>query len=288
MSSAHVALGLEQTHALKTWDSRPRNDPGERPTILDQTAEIDLLQQRALERISLTEVLNHLSVAVIIVDQNQRIVLSNTAAAELLALGNILSSVHGVLTAIDSRNQPKLRRAIRAPEQDAKSLRFETDDKRVTVATVLPLSNSPRAVSKELHAAIFVHSRPSFDEGLASALATTFGLTAAEGRVLSALLEGLSLSDIAMRYQISINTVRSQLQRLFEKTDTRRQSDLIRIASAAIPPIRNTGREDEALNGIRYSLLPISSSQGNTMMSNPAKKITPKIRPNNQNSPFPM
>jgi predicted ArsR family transcriptional regulator len=52
----------------------------------------------------------------------------------------------------------------------------------------------------------------------------------------------MSLSDIATRHQISINTVRTHLQHLFEKTNTKRQSELIRIASAAIPPIRNTGR----------------------------------------------
>ena len=58
--------------------------------------------------------------------------------------------------------------------------------------------------------------------------------------MLSALLEGLSLPDTAARYQISVNTVRWHLKRLFEKTNTNRQSDQIRVASAAIPPIRAT------------------------------------------------
>ena len=218
---------------------------------MDQTPAIDLLQQRALQRISLTEVLNHLAIAVIIVDPNQRIVLSNAAAVELLAEGKTLRSIRGVLAANNTGNQERLRHAIRARDPDTKSLRLEADIERITVATVLPLSSGLCAAYNEPHAAIFVHTRPSFDEGLASTLATTFGLTGAEGRVLSALLEGLSLSGIAKRYQISINTVRSQLQRLFEKTNTKRQSDLIRIASAAIPPLRSIGRTDEALHRAR-------------------------------------
>jgi DNA-binding CsgD family transcriptional regulator len=242
MNTAHASIRLGP--AVKPWRPRLRNSPGEPAIVLDQTpTTADLLKQTALERNWLTEVLNHLAIAVIIVDAKQRIVHANAAAAELLAEGKILSSVRGVLTANDARNQEGLRRAIRAPQPDARSLRLETDDKRVTVATVLPLSSGPHGACEQPHAAIFVHRRPSFDEGLASTLATTFGLTGAEGRVLSALLEGLSLSDIATRHQISINTVRSHLQRLFEKTNTKRQSDLIGIASAAIPPIRNTRRE---------------------------------------------
>jgi DNA-binding CsgD family transcriptional regulator len=41
-----------------------------------------------------------------------------------------------------------------------------------------------------------------------------------------------------VRHQITVNTVRWHLKQLFEKTNTRRQSDLIRIASAAIAPVR--------------------------------------------------
>jgi len=59
----------------------------------------------------------------------------------------------------------------------------------------------------------------------------------------SALLEGLSLSETATRFQISVNTVRWHLKRLFEKTSTKRQGDLIRLASSAIPQIR-VGRDD--------------------------------------------
>ena len=129
----------------------------------------------------------------------------------------------------------------RAPDLDAKSLALENDDGPLTVATVLPLTSGLRAgYGKQLSAsaAIFVHNQPSFDDGLVTTLAAAFGLTGAEARVLSALLEGLSLSETASRFQISVNTVRWHLKRLFEKTSTKRQSDLIRLASSAIPQIR--------------------------------------------------
>src|SRR3977135_3555452 len=60
----------------------------------------------------------------------------------------------------------------------------------------------------------------------------------------SALLEGLSLSETATRFQISVNTVRWPLKGLFGKTNTKRQGDLIRLASGAIPQIR-VARDDK-------------------------------------------
>jgi DNA-binding CsgD family transcriptional regulator len=146
-----------------------------------------------------------------------------------------------VLTASDPRKQESLRHVTNAPDLDAKSLMLESREGPLTIATVLPLTSGLRAThAKQLSAiaAIFVHNQLPFDNTLVTALAAAFGLTGAEARVLAALLEGLSVSDTAARHQISVNTVRWHLKRLFEKTGTNRQSELIRLASNAVPQIR--------------------------------------------------
>ncbi len=56
-----------------------------------------------------------------------------------------------------------------------------------------------------------------------------FDLTPAESIVLERLVYGLSLQEIATTLGTSRNTVRNQLQVIFEKTGTNRQSDLIRL-----------------------------------------------------------
>jgi DNA-binding CsgD family transcriptional regulator len=56
-----------------------------------------------------------------------------------------------------------------------------------------------------------------------------FALTAAELRLCLALADGLSLADYGQKYQVTDNTVRSQLKTIFSKTNTRRQSDLMRL-----------------------------------------------------------
>jgi DNA-binding CsgD family transcriptional regulator len=72
-------------------------------------------------------------------------------------------------------------------------------------------------------------------------LGAAFRFTKAESRVMTGLLEGLQISEIAQRFGVSINTVRTQIQRLFDKTGTKRQSDLVRIVSSSLPPIRTDG-----------------------------------------------
>jgi DNA-binding CsgD family transcriptional regulator/PAS domain-containing protein len=56
-----------------------------------------------------------------------------------------------------------------------------------------------------------------------------FGLTPAETRLALALLEGVPVREAAGRFGTSQNTTRSQLARIFDKTGTNRQSDLVRL-----------------------------------------------------------
>lgn len=53
-----------------------------------------------------------------------------------------------------------------------------------------------------------------------------FGLSKAEARVATLLSDGLAPRMIADRLNVSIHTVRSQLQAIFNKTDTSRQAEL--------------------------------------------------------------
>lgn len=63
----------------------------------------------------------------------------------------------------------------------------------------------------------------------ASLLQRLFGITPAECRLAEALLEGSGLVAAARRLSISENTAHSHLKRLFEKTDTHRQAELVRL-----------------------------------------------------------
>jgi DNA-binding CsgD family transcriptional regulator len=60
-------------------------------------------------------------------------------------------------------------------------------------------------------------------------LARLYGLTAAEARLAAAMSAGRSLKAYAGEAEISINTARWHLRRVFTKTGTRRQVELVRL-----------------------------------------------------------
>ncbi len=68
--------------------------------------------------------------------------------------------------------------------------------------------------------------------------AELYSLTEAENRLVFQLLEGRSLTDAAVRLGLSRNTVHSQLASIFQKTGTRRQSELLRLLLGGIAPVR--------------------------------------------------
>lgn len=61
--------------------------------------------------------------------------------------------------------------------------------------------------------------------------ADSFGLTAAERRLLGLLSRGMSLPGAATSLGVARTTARTHLQRIFDKTGSRRQADLMRLVT---------------------------------------------------------
>jgi DNA-binding CsgD family transcriptional regulator len=61
----------------------------------------------------------------------------------------------------------------------------------------------------------------------AARLRAEFGLTKAEARLALRLAEGSSLASAAQAFNVKLTTIRSQLQQVFAKTGTSRQTELV-------------------------------------------------------------
>jgi DNA-binding CsgD family transcriptional regulator/PAS domain-containing protein len=70
---------------------------------------------------------------------------------------------------------------------------------------------------------------PGNAAGLRTDLQNQWGFTAAEAQLAQSLMQGQSLAEAADQGGVTINTVRTQLRSLFDKTQTRRQAELIRL-----------------------------------------------------------
>src|SRR5262249_14670180 len=98
---------------------------------------------------------------------------------------------------------------------------------------VAPLRGEhPFALEPLPTAILFVTDPESFVAAPRSHLRELYGLTEAEARTAEALLEADRLADVAENLGVSLATVRTLLQRAFEKTDTHRQSELVRLLLA--------------------------------------------------------
>jgi DNA-binding CsgD family transcriptional regulator len=65
----------------------------------------------------------------------------------------------------------------------------------------------------------------------ASVVRDAFGLTGREAEVASLLAEGASLATISRRLRVEPATARTHLKRIFEKTRTGRQTELVALLS---------------------------------------------------------
>jgi len=108
------------------------------------------------------------------------------------------------------------------------------------VAHVLPLTSGSRrlaGVSYSAVAAVFVQKADLDLPSPVETIARIYKLTAAEMRVLMATVQIGRIREIAAVLGLSVPTVKTHLRRLFEKTGTKRQADLIKLVAGYMSPI---------------------------------------------------
>ena len=102
-------------------------------------------------------------------------------------------------------------------------------------AHLMPLARRSEAGAT---AAIFVHRAAPTSTIAPDLVGRTFGLTPAERRVLAHITEAGSVAETAERLRISQTTVKTHLSRIFDKTGTARQADLVKLLAGFSGPLR--------------------------------------------------
>lgn len=75
------------------------------------------------------------------------------------------------------------------------------------------------------------------DEERLEVAAGIFGLSPSQKQIAGLVVEGLSLPEISERMAITTNTVRTHLNRVYEKTGVRTQPALVRVLLSSAPPV---------------------------------------------------
>ncbi len=110
------------------------------------------------------------------------------------------------------------------------------------IANVLPLQwrDGRNPLASLPGAAAVIIQNPS--EGAAppmEAVALLYGLTTAERNVLEYIADSHSPQETADHLGVSVNTVKTHLQKIFSKTNTARQADLVRLVGRSTAPLKS-------------------------------------------------
>ena len=84
---------------------------------------------------------------------------------------------------------------------------------------------------------LFVHKAALHTPSPPEVIAKTYKLTPSELRVLLAIIQVAGVSETADALGISENTVKTHLRRLFDKTGTGRQADLVKLVAGFSNPL---------------------------------------------------
>lgn len=189
-------------------------------------------------------VLDTLRCGVVMLDQRGRVVFANQMARQLEAARDGLALRRAGVSTPAAANA--LGHAIGlATDGDSGGVRHGThvalprrDAPCPLSVTIVPL---PRESSWQVSGApvalllIADPAQPASSD--ARALMTVFGLTDREATLTTLLANGYRLNDAADQLGIGRETARTHLARALGKTGTERQTDLVRLALAAAPPI---------------------------------------------------
>lgn len=188
-------------------------------------------------RVELAGALNVVRHGVILVGSDCLVLDLNTAAEAIVRADDGVHVYAGRIGATNTLTERKLYRALHAAligdRSDVRAGRSFTCErpsgKRPYVIQVLPLHHTGSGeMPREATALVLIIDTEQESVPSTTLLRRLFGLTRTEAEVAVRIVRGADLKQIAEELSVSLATVRTHLQHVFDKTDTHRQSELVR------------------------------------------------------------
>jgi DNA-binding CsgD family transcriptional regulator len=191
------------------------------------------LETAELERAAAASALERLGCALLLVDP-RGVSVGNPAAERILERGDGLRLRRGALECDDHRDTialaDALRRAAEGEGCGAVLAVSRRSGLRPFSVVVTPLLAVPGWTGPAVM--VLVTDPEEAGPPPAEVLQRIYGLTRAEARTAVAIVGADGTKDVAERLGASPATVRTHLQRVFDKTGTHRQSELVRLVLA--------------------------------------------------------
>ena len=206
-----------------------------------------MFEFKAAEVATFVDTLDGLAAGMFLVDASARLIHANAAGNAILAASDILSLASGRLVAGDAQVDRALRDVFVAAGQGDAALGSKgiaiplvgRDGERY-VAHALPLTSGARRRAGVIYtavAALFIRKAELAVPTAPHAIGSAFKLTPTELRVLLAIVEVGGIPEVATAFGVADTTIRTHVSRLFEKTGTARQADLVKLVAGYATPL---------------------------------------------------
>jgi DNA-binding CsgD family transcriptional regulator len=191
----------------------------------DDDDEAEAPRSRAEGDSGVENLLDWLDLGVIIADGAARPIRLNRRAGSIVARGDgLYATPFGITTAIPEETG-RLRQAIAAAATGGTRLRLtRPSGAPPLLVTVIPVRGGAASC-----VALFVMDPDITGTPSPALLQELFGLTPAEAVFAAEISRGDGMQAVAERLSIAPTTARTHLTRIFEKTGTRRQAELVRL-----------------------------------------------------------
>ena len=193
----------------------------------------------------LAAALDALAAGVVLTASDGQVVYMNAAAAQQIETGGVIRVFNNRLSPVDPAAAHALRAALvessddrRKSAEGGNTLALPNRDGSGILVTILPLARDDKQGVSEQITAIFIQDPNVRPQCPGEAFAKLYGLTGGELRVALALMRGLTPQQVASVLLISLETVKTHLKRIFQKTDTCRQAELLTLMSRASGLVR--------------------------------------------------
>jgi DNA-binding CsgD family transcriptional regulator len=183
-------------------------------------------------------VLDQVSTGIILFDDKGRLLHANAYADRILAECDGLVSRRGFLSAGNPGDNGLLTNLLTdvlagGPGGAMPVSRNTRRPLNVLVAPLRHVAEFARTV--ETRAAVFLSDPDRHPEIPAAVYKRLFGFTPAESRVADELVKGQGVKHMAARFAVTEDAIRKTLKSMFQKTDTRRQGELVALLLSSVP-----------------------------------------------------
>lgn len=186
----------------------------------------------------ITDAFDHIPQGVIVVDRDRKLVFANACATDLLNGGNglRLNAKGSVETSTKNRHFERMvadifdRHAFEPDKFGGVAIVERSGDLRPLEVLITPFRHEAfGGTNSESLAIIYVTDPEAKVADMTGVLMQIYGLTSTEARLAQLIVNGQSLSEACDEMSIAENTGRAHLKRIFSKTDTNRQSALVKL-----------------------------------------------------------